>query len=176
MYCPKCKNVSLQPTKLEADLSAAGCSNCGGALVSLLYYRDWAEGHGQPLEHPEGKLQEAEDTKTALTCPKCGKLMTKFHIDGATENRLDLCGSCDEAWLDKGEWALLKALELANKMPLVFTDEWQRRVRQQSMEASRQERLSALVGEETSQAVEAFRQQIKDHPHKQEILVYLAKS
>lgn len=176
MHCPKCKNVSLRPTKLEADLSAAGCSSCGGALVSLLYYRDWAERHEEPLEHSEGALVETDDTKTALACPKCGKLMTKFHIDGASDNRLDLCGSCDEAWLDKGEWALLKALELANKVPQVFTDEWQRKVRQDVMENSRQERLTALVGEELTQAVEAFRQKIKDHPNKQEILVYLGKS
>ncbi len=40
-----------------------------------------------------------------------------------------LCGTCDEAWLDRGEWQLLKTLELSPRMPAIFTEAWQREVR-----------------------------------------------
>ena len=43
MHCPKCKNENLKPTKLEEGLPVMGCPKCEGGLLSLLYYRDWAE-------------------------------------------------------------------------------------------------------------------------------------
>lgn len=176
MQCPKCKDTNLKPTKIDEGLSAMGCNQCQGAFISLLYYRDWAERAGVASEAPSVELLkglESEDSSSALTCPKCSRLMQKFRISGCSSNRLDLCMSCDEAWLDGGEWELLKALELSKEMPIVFTEEWQRQVRQQVSEEARRERFSRLLGKDDLQKADEFRQWVKDHPQRHDIIFYV---
>ncbi|ARU59294.1 hypothetical protein OLMES_5314 [Oleiphilus messinensis] len=153
-----------------------GCPRCEGAFVSLLYYRDWAErcGEAHLANKAEPERVEPETTVTAMGCPKCSKLMTKYRITGCRNNRLDLCSSCDEAWLDGGEWELLKALDLSHKMPMVFTEQWQRNVRQQVTEDSRKQRFLKILGEADLSEAEKVRQWVKDHPRRADILRYLS--
>jgi len=176
MYCPKCKGTSLRASRIEADLPAAGCPTCNGALVSLLYYRDWAERHANDtvsLGADHTVTEEVQDTNTAITCPKCTRLMTKYKMSGCVANRLDVCPGCDEAWLDGGEWELLKALELSHKMPVVFTEQWQRNIRKQIAEETRRGILRKTIGEESLQRAEEFKEWLQEHSHRNDILVYL---
>jgi Zn-finger nucleic acid-binding protein len=176
MKCPKCKDPDLRAARIEADLPAAGCPRCKGALVSLLYYRDWAERHANDpvtLADDHGAIEDIEDTSTAITCPKCGRLMTKYKISGAVANRLDVCPGCDEAWLDGGEWALLKALELARKMPQVFTEQWQRNIRRQVAEDTRRNILRKAIGDDALTRTEDFKRWLHDQARRNDILVYL---
>ncbi|OUS27375.1 hypothetical protein A9Q99_15370 [Gammaproteobacteria bacterium 45_16_T64] len=188
MQCPKCKSIPLHPTKLEQGLSAMGCSACSGAIVSLLYYRDWVE-RTAPVaascdhtsveeangikDSKESSAEEINDSRSAMACPKCKKLMIKYKISGDINNRLDLCRSCDEAWLDGGEWELLKSLELNRKMPSVFTEEWQRKIRKQATEDLRDQRLLKSVSESELAEAKKIRTWLKDHPNKQEILFFI---
>jgi Zn-finger nucleic acid-binding protein len=179
MQCPKCSHSGLEPTKIEDGLSAMGCGQCQGALVSLLYYRDWAEKSGMVHDAPSVELLkgfESADSAAALACPKCSRLMQKFRISGCSNNRLDLCNSCDEAWLDDGEWALLKALELSKEMPLVFSAQWQKKVRDQVSEEARRERFTRILGPEDLEKAHEFRQWIKDHPRRNDIMFYVNHS
>ena len=176
MKCPKCKTVDLRATRIENDLPAAGCASCNGALVSLLYYRDWAERHrNEPIDlaQPLTAIGEVADTSNAITCAKCGRLMTKYKISGCVANRLDVCPGCDEAWLDGGEWELLKALELSHNMPVVFTERWQRNIRRQVAEETRRGILRKTIGEEALGEVERFKQWLGSQSNKSDILVYL---
>ena len=139
-----------------------------------MHYRDWAE--RQPAEEMSTELAaeaEAGETSHALSCPKCAKLMSKFQISGTRANRLDLCATCDEAWLDSGEWQLLKALELSQRMPAIFTEAWQRQVRQQASEQARRERFSRIAGEEAIVRADEIRAWLKDHPQRRELLFYI---
>ena len=43
MKCPHCQSADLKPTMIEEYLPSMGCGTCHGSLVSLLYYRHWAE-------------------------------------------------------------------------------------------------------------------------------------
>lgn len=173
MKCPKCKFEDLKPTKLERGLSAMGCPSCQGALVSLLYYRDWVE-REEPSTPPDEMLAEkAADTEAAISCPKCSRLMTKYRITGSNQHRLDLCASCDESWLDGGEWELLKSLELSRLMPQVFTDEWQRKLRKEQFTADREARLKKLVGEADVEQAKVMRDWLQGHPHRSDILFFI---
>lgn len=175
MQCPKCRTIELKPTKMEEGLPVMGCPECEGSLLSLLYYRDWAE-RNEPVEQSDKvdiDVTVESDAKTALSCPKCSKLMTKYSISSDHKNRIDLCGFCDEAWLDGSEWTLLKSLELAHKLPRVFTDQWQRNVRGQKMEAMKIERLKKLIGDtDTAKAVEV-RDWLKSHEKKGPIVQFI---
>src|SRR5262249_40250286 len=130
MKCPHCHTADLLPTMIEESLPAMGCGTCHGALVSLLYYRHWNEQYKESaVETAARPTVETTDTTEAIVCPKCSRVMTKYKISGAVANRVDVCSTCDDAWLDGGEWELLEALHLSHKIPAILTDEWQRRIR-----------------------------------------------
>jgi Zn-finger nucleic acid-binding protein len=161
---------------IEEQLPAMGCSSCEGTLVSLLYYRHWAETNKPATAagaEPKTAAVETSDTTTALACPKCSRIMTKYRLTGCVANRVDLCGLCDEAWLDRGEWELLEALHLSHKMPAIFTEQWQRQIRHEQSEATRQAILQRSIGAEGFARVEQFREWLTASRHKPEILVYL---
>lgn len=175
MKCPVCKTPDLHPTMIEELLPSMGCGQCKGTLVALLYYRHWAE-HHKPSHEANAPATLAEvpaDTTNAIRCPKCERIMTKYRLSGTVANRLDVCSLCDEAWLDGGEWQLLEQLQLSDKLPAVFTDTWQRKLRQEGSERMRQEILRRDVGAETANKVESIRGWLNDHPAKSTILTYL---
>ncbi len=175
MKCPHCKNPDLKPTLIEEYLPAMGCDSCHGSLVSLLSYRHWAETRKpHSASAPKsGAVIETTDTTTAVTCPKCARVMAKYKLTGTVSNRLDVCATCDEAWLDGGEWELLEALQLSFKMPAIFTDAWQRRVHRELTEGTRRSILARVIGEESTVRVEAFKAWLAGTGHKSEIMIYL---
>ena len=178
MKCPHCKTSDLKPTMIEEDLPAMGCGTCHGSLVSLLYYRHWAETQKAPSGEPGNTAASLEttDTTTAIMCPKCARMMAKYKMTGRVSNRLDVCSTCDEAWLDGGEWELLEALQLSLKMPAIFTDAWQRRIRHELTEESRRSILSRMIGEAGTVKVEAFGTWLAKNEHKSHIMTYLYRS
>jgi Zn-finger nucleic acid-binding protein len=178
MKCPHCKSTDLQPTMIEEYLPAMGCRTCHGSLVSLLYYRHWAETRPATPAAPDtaAAALETTDTTTAITCPKCERVMAKYKITGRLSNRLDVCSTCDEAWLDGGEWELLEALHLSLKMPAIFTDSWQRRIRRELTEETRRSILTRMIGEDGTTRVEEFRRWLAASKHKSDILTYLYRN
>jgi Zn-finger nucleic acid-binding protein len=159
---------------IEEDLPALGCPQCQGTLVSLLYYRHWAESlKTPPTSTAKPDAISTDDTATALSCPKCSRFMMKYKVSGTVANRLDVCGYCDEAWLDRGEWELLEALQLSHQLPAIFTEEWQRRIRHQLSEDSRRSILERAIGTEGVAKVEAFREWLAESGHRADVLTYL---
>jgi len=154
-----------------------GCPKCEGAVISLLYYRDWIE-RSAPIVNDDictaTVIEEINETHSSLTCPKCKKIMSKYRISGNTNSRLDLCASCDEVWLDGGEWELLKSLELSLKMPTVFTEEWQRKLRKQASAEIREKRLLKIVDKNDVEEIKRIREWLTNHPAKQEIMFFLS--
>lgn len=178
MKCPKCKTTPLVPSKLEDGLPAMGCNQCNGALLSLLYYRDWLE-RTPPDEasHQEaGYAEEVNETTTANLCPKCGKLMRKFLVSQHNQNRIDWCHSCDEVWLDGGEWQQLKSIQSLENIANVLTESWQRRVKEAITQQSREKQLRRQLdnAEDTQWAI-TFKARLSNHPHRADILNFLNK-
>lgn len=179
MKCPRCKTPDLKPTMIEEYLPGMACADCEGSLVSLLYYRHWAETQkpAASAAAPDATAAvETTDTTSAITCPKCSRVMMKYRLTGRVSNRVDVCTSCDEAWLDGGEWELLEALQLSHMMPSIFTDEWQRRIRREVTEETRRTILTRLIGAEGVARVEAFRAWLSGTGHKSDIMTYLYRS
>ena len=76
----------------------------------------------------------------------------------------------DESWLDGGEWELLEQLQLSDKLPSVFTDTWQRKLRKEGSERMRQDILRKTIGDADATKVESVRSWLNDHPAKSAIL------
>ena len=99
--------------------------------------------------------------------------MAKYKLTGTVANRVDVCSTCDEAWLDSGEWELLEALQLSHELPAILTDAWQRRIRREQSEGTRRSILVRMIGEEGTSRVEEFKSWLGRNQHKSHVLAYL---
>lgn len=86
---------------------------------------------------------------------------------------MDICASCDEAWIDSGEWALLKSLELARDIPTIFRDTWQKKIARDVSEQQRFERLEQQVGAEDATRAREIREWLEGHASKTTIVRYM---
>jgi len=102
--------------------------------------------------------------------------MQKYKLTGTVANRVDVCATCDEAWLDGGEWELLEALQLSHELPAILTDSWQRRIRREQSEGTRRAILVRMIGEDGTSRVEAFREWLGRNQHKSHVLAYLYRN
>lgn len=98
--------------------------------------------------------------------------MLKYRISSNTEHKLDLSPAINAIWMDKGEWDLLKSEGLAKQLNAVFTDTWQRRIRQAKTEDVLQAMYEREFGDRY-QDIQAFRKRISDMPNKAEVIAYL---
>lgn len=174
MKCPSCKSL-LKPIKLESSLPARKCIQCNGVLIDLLSYREWAENYDLKKEKNPPQLKEVEDTLNAKVCPKCSKIMLKFRIDGSSSNKVDVCTNCDEAWLDEGEWELLGSLSIQHKLNSIFTEPWQRNIRNNEAQVAYEQRFKEVLGLEQFQKLSEVKQWIDKHPNKADLIRYLLK-
>jgi Zn-finger nucleic acid-binding protein len=174
MHCSSCKTARLEPRELEPGLIAAVCQQCDGALVSLMNYRFWLDRYGTTGDQESTRPLDVPDEQPGVrACPKCSRLMTKYQMGINSSHKIDLCAACDEAWLDKGEWQLLKHLDLHGKLPRIFTDAWQRNIRKARQEAFQQDRYEKLLGEDDFGHVNEFRQWLYRHPRKEDIKQFI---
>ena len=174
MYCTACKNSQLEPQELEPGLVAASCPTCQGALVSLINYRFWLDRYASKNASNEiVNESEISESESVHSCPKCNRLMLKYQIGTESTHKLDLCSACDEAWLDKGEWFLLKSLDLHGKLPKIFTDAWQRNIRKQRQENALNERYEKLLEADVFNKAHEFKEWLYQQPKIEDIKQYL---
>ena len=176
MNCYQCTDVRLKPIKLETALPAKQCDKCGGTHLDLLSYRNWRE-NTKPVNSEEEQTTaepiEATDTKKALVCQKCSKLMLKFRFSNKHDNFVDVCSTCDDAWLDSGEWELLNQLDIQNQLTQIMTAPWQKNLKQQHFDEIKHDQYIKQLGEEDLETVKAFSDWLKDHPNKALIERYI---
>lgn len=173
MKCSSCKNGNLERSYFEGLFACHSCSNCGGDLILLGDFLRWQELNPEVDLAVEAKVDVvSEDTSRAMLCPLSGTLMTKYRIAADTEHRLDLSPSINAVWLDKGEWSLLKEKGLANKLAEIFTDHWQRGVREEETADVLEDLYERRFGEHYEQ-VKAFKPVLKAMSNPQEVVAYL---
>ncbi len=142
-------------------------------LLDLLTYRQWREALGHsPTFGRAGAMTTEEDSRRALLCCRCRRLMTKYRVSGEHENRLDFCAHCSDVWLDSGELALLNDPELDGDLGRVLTRPWQNAVRETISRALQTQRLQEQLGTDLPR-VQEFAQWLAEHPERDRIIAYL---
>lgn len=170
--CPKCRGYQLKPAELEPGLVAGICPKCEGVQLPLMNYRFWLTSNASVVKE-KNDSEIIEDNEHAIICAKCDHLMTKYRIGNQTANRVDFCASCDEVWLDTGEWALLKKLQLHTVLADMLTEAWQRKIRHEKKAESLKKHYESILGAEDFRKVNDFKRWTDNHLHKDVIKVYL---
>ncbi|WP_261867855.1 hypothetical protein [Budvicia aquatica] len=97
----------------------------------------------------------------------CGK------IPYSSTHRLDLSPRINAIWLDKGEWELLKKEGISDKLNSIFTDVWQRRIRESLAHNQFDTLYSTEFGQEDYEKVKSIRAWLLQHPHKDKLTAFL---
>ena len=171
MNCPKCKGYHLKPQKLDNGLIAITCDNCHGTLLSIIQYFQWREIQQIP-DNQSNTICEIDETSQLLHCPKCTGFMTKYKISHQTHNRLDLCYRCYEVWIDSGEWQLLYQLDLQHNLENIFSEKWQKQMRDISFNQNQLVQSKKYFTEDFDK-IHEIKQWLDNHPQKLTIINYL---
>lgn len=174
MKCTSCKEGQLTHAYVDALFPCLTCSHCGGNWVKLADYLRWQE--SQPSLPPANDASlDANDSTNALLCPETGSFMLKYRISHKNDHRLDLSPAANAIWLDKGEWELLKQEGLALQLNAIFTDQWQKKIR----DAKTEETLSGLYQEmfkDNYAALKEFKTIFDQMENRAEAVAYLMAS
>ena len=136
-------------------------------------YLRWKDSNAEVGLNIEPTLEvESQETSKAMLCPITGRLMTKYKIAKDTEHRLDLSPTISAIWMDRGEWALLKANGLAGKLNNIFTDHWQHDLRAQESADVLAALYQRKFGDDYS-VIKEFREKLHSLECKSEVLAYL---
>ena len=181
MNCPLCDR-SLDPTTLtESDGAQAGlpgfeCPQGHGVFVPSDVYLDWqtASEEAAPETAPRvADSDEVGDVKRAKLCPQDGRIMRRFRISADGGFWIDRCSTCGGAWFDGDEWQATVDAGLAQHLPQIFSDAWQRRVEEALTGLDHRSRLAEAAGEDDLGRVDAFREWIWSHPQRHLLLARL---
>ena len=174
MKCVKCSNMELQPDSLDEGLASQHCDSCGGSWVKMQDYIQWRD---QNTNTPSlGISQEdidVDDTAAVLICPQCNQIMGKFRITAELEHRMDQCSNCGGFWLDKGEWKYLQRFNLHTRINTIFTENWQRKVREDTFKRSAEKRYLTKFGVVTYQQVKELKDYLIGNPFKNRVIAFL---
>ena len=174
MQCATCQAKTLTPIQLEATLPAHTCASCGGTWIASTAYWSWLEQPRDAAVQPRAEIPEVSDVARAKRCPGCGYLLLSYPIAAGLAFHLDQCGHCNSFWLDRDEWAALRAAGLHDKLHKIAGEPWQRDLRQgrhrRAMQAIYAERFGAADYAEV-QRVKAW---LDAHPARSMLLAYLA--
>lgn len=173
MKCTSCHQGILQPAYLDDLFPCHTCTNCGGNFILLNAYLSWLESHPEVnfVSNCEAEV-DADDNRKVMLCPKTGSIMLKYRISKDTEHRLDLSPSINAIWMDRGEWELIKKEGIAGQLNSVFTDTWQRKIREARTEDVLRAMYEREFGENYAQ-IQAFKELLSEMPNKAEVIAYL---
>lgn len=177
LNCYKCNNETLIPKKLDDTLPALACQSCQGTYLDLLSYRSWLENHptsNNKTADKDVEVEALENSDNALVCQRCRKFMLKYRINNEHENTINVCHTCDDVWLDRGEWSLLKTLNMQDKLTDVMSEPWQQQLRNQDREQHFKKLYQQKLGDDFAK-VEDFARWLSQHPQKSEIQHYLSQ-
>ena len=174
--CPKCISPGLSHTLIDESLPAYSCKTCRGTLLNLVAYRRWRDTTDTPHQPRKGGLEPAppEDSSDAIKCTKCRRVMTKYRIAAAADNRIDYCVGCEDIWLDDGEWDLIANLVGTDQLAAVLSQAWQYRVRAGRRKHMETARMKDMLGADYERVAE-IREWVQAHPSRTEILALVSR-
>ncbi|HET6230581.1 MAG TPA: zf-TFIIB domain-containing protein [Longimicrobiaceae bacterium] len=179
MNCPVCaSHPELVEEMIEPMLTARRCPDCGGEWIRAADYWRWRAEHGAaaaPTEEGEETpgTVEVHDAPGMKVCPDCRHFMATYRVGHGVPFRIDHCRNCDGVWLDRDEWAALRARGLNDDLHLIFFDDWQRDVRDEERRALAEAQFERQVGAENLARIREVKAWLDANPHRSELYAYL---
>ena len=176
MNCPRCQKGVLRFTELENKLPANSCTECGGVWINDANYWKWQTYHGATLpERPVEATAKLAVTETSeiKVCPECSHFLTRRKVGHGIHFHIDKCAACGGVWLDHNEWEVLKSRNLHDEIHLIFSEEWQKEIRDSERNDVLVSEAKHRLGEDTFNHLAEFKFFLDSSPHKSYIIALL---
>jgi hypothetical protein len=172
MQSPKDSSVTLIEETLAEGLTVYRCPSTGGFWLERSRYEDWLTGaaHSTPsileIVHRLGTVAAnpaSEDSRAAL-CPATGRFLIRARVDTRPPFYVERSPEGGNFWIDQGEWEVLNQLGLATQLDVLFSPEWQAKLRDfQQIERQKQATIDKL-GEDLARQVFELADALRAHP------------
>ncbi|HEY9622538.1 MAG TPA: zf-TFIIB domain-containing protein [Crinalium sp.] len=180
MQCPKEKHVELIDSTLAGHLAVKHCPTCDGSWIPAENYHDWKEQQPatdrKPLPPPLNMDygRSPLDTRGAL-CPECNCYLARAKVGSKNPFYIERCVNCGGIWCDRGEWDVLETLGLHAHIEILFSNEWQFRVKE-AEQAERERRATVeKLGDELANRVFELAELLENHPNGDFGVAYLMR-
>lgn len=178
MHCPCCQTSTLKRARLDEHLAVHACDSCEGQWVSSYDYWHWLEwqvdsGTIKCAPSDLSDTLKVADNRRASFCPECHHLMRRAKVGHGLDFYLDRCSHCGGTWFDKGEWEILQAHHIHDKVHLVFSEPWQSQLRQAEFNRVLEETYRSALGDDDYTEALKIRAWLEQHPHRDYILSVL---
>ncbi|MEM8875738.1 MAG: zf-TFIIB domain-containing protein [Planctomycetota bacterium] len=174
MRSPIDPDVVMETVSLDDGPTVMRCPKSGGIWIRPTAFWSWLEQHSEDEPAIAEDVGEIEDSPAGKRCPEDGRFLTRRKVGHGCEFYVERCPHCGGFWLDAGEWETLRANGLAKQLHHVFSNAWQARLREQRQRDLADERLEATLGESDTAKVRAFADFVRNHPHRDRILGFIA--
>ena len=185
MFCPKHPQESLISGQLVDGLKASSCSICSGSWIMSEDYQTWQSTQTDlsgeldsltvPINCDVDYQPSRYDTRAGL-CPNCGFYLVRARINlKQVAFFVERCPACKGIWCDDGEWDVLKELGLSAYIPVLFTDEWQSRVRATEIELRERTATAEKLGPEIAGKLFELATLLEGHPNGDFGVAYLMR-
>ncbi len=172
MQSPKDSSATLIEEVLPEGLVVLRCPSTGGFWLERSHYDHWlASHHGAIASIPDivsrlGTIETIpalEDGRAAL-CPATGRFLIRARVDTRSPFYVERSPEGGNFWIDPGEWDVLTELGLAGQLDLLFSSEWQAKLRDyQQVERQKQATIDKL-GADLARQVFDLAEALREHP------------
>jgi Zn-finger nucleic acid-binding protein len=178
MRSPLHSDKEMVELELEPGLRVFECPASKGIWIPLDAYLTWQQNGGKanPLPHDQPVASIDDSGRRALLCPESGRLLLRYRVSHDLPFQIDRSPFTGGAWLDKGEWDVLKSRSLHNQMHLIFTSQYQAKLRAAEFAKVLEDTFRKRIGAADFHKVQDICQWIGSHPQRRDILCYLNDS
>jgi Zn-finger nucleic acid-binding protein len=172
MQSPKDSSATLIEETLSEGLVIYRCPSTGGFWLERSHYDDWLAGKTQAIASiPEivnrlstTPANPASKDSLAALCPTTGRFLIRARVDTHPPFYVERSPEGGNFWIDQGEWDVLTELGLASQLDLLFSSEWQAKLRDfQQVERQKQATIDKL-GADLARQVFELAEALRDHP------------
>ncbi len=164
-------------TQLEDGLMAYRCEESGGYYIPSACYMRWLSQQPAITPHlPETEQDRYPDQTDAPArmCPESGTIMTRYKVGHGFTFSIDrsITGGI---WLDAGEWEALRNRNFHDELNRVFTQSWQRTIRDTELHQNRRKRMEERFGIDVLNRIDSLKAELQDHPSREELIAYITE-
>lgn len=176
MNSPIYSDSVMELVEIEPGLTVYRCSKSGGIWMPLQSYLDWKKNNPESVSKPDIATTTApqeDSSPRALVCPESGRLLIRYKVGHGLPFYIERSPATGGIWLDRGEWEALKSRGLHLILHQIFSAEYQRQIRTESLQQTIEKVFKDKIGEADFSRVQEFGKWLSIHPKRGDICRYL---
>jgi len=172
---PSANKKPLSKKEIESGLMAYTCQESEGLYIPFENYWKWLSKQDTPSPNiPEMEMVSKVNPsqQTPKFCPETRTLMPSYEVGHGFKFRINRSVT-GGIWFDKGEWEELRSRNFHDEIHLIFSEPWQKNIREQKLSDAYTEEIKKRLGPSLFDQVTDLKNLLQDHNERDAVLAYL---